>query len=92
MCGCRKDIEKKLLDRFIEQAPQATEHKASLTGYAFMFSNNRLDMKGCMPLELTAKFPLKKGGVKQKTTKQSMMFSYCPFCGEKYPVTEQEVA
>ncbi|WKJ88786.1 hypothetical protein QZJ86_12210 [Methylomonas montana] len=84
-CNCRADIEEMLLARFIEQSPEATEHKASLTGYGFLFSGTGLEMKGCMPFETTAKFPLKKGGVKAKTQKQSMMFNYCPFCGEKYP-------
>jgi len=41
-------------------------------------------------MELSAKFPLRNGGFKEKTQKQNMMFNYCPFCGEKYPVKEGE--
>lgn len=36
-----------------------------------------------VPAEATAAYPLKNGGVKKKTTRLNMHFSYCPFCGVK---------
>lgn len=92
-CKCRNDIEKNLLDRFKDQNPEAKEHSAELKGYAFSMSggiNGRMVMKGVMPIELTADFPLKKGGFKRRTVKQSMMFNYCPFCGKKHESQQGE--
>ena len=83
MCDCRKNIEDRLLTRFKEQEPTAREHAVSLKGYAFILGEE-VQEKGVMQIEATAKFPLKKGGEKLRATKQSMIFSYCPFCGVKY--------
>lgn len=84
-CGCKADIESRLLKRFKEQAPEATGHEARLTGYALIIDDQLgLVSKGCMPMELTASFPLKKGGTKTKVQKQSMLFNFCPFCGVRY--------
>lgn len=85
MCDCREDIEAKLLARFIEQNPEARAHEARLNGYAMVFADGgAMKERGRMEIETTAVFPLKKGGEKAKTTKGSMIFGYCPFCGEKY--------
>ena len=84
MCNCRTTIEEKLKARFVEQEPEAKEHEAKLTGYALLLAGATLTEKGVMTAELTAKFPIKKGGEKQKTIKHSMIFTFCPFCGVKY--------
>lgn len=83
MCNCKKDIEKQLLDRFKAQAPEATGHGVELLGYGFVLGKN-IVQKGAMDIKQTATFPLKKGGVKEKTTKQNLMFTYCPFCAKPY--------
>lgn len=83
MCDCRSRIEEKLLNNFRAKSPEATDHRAKLTGYALIFGKE-LTEKGCMSIEYTAKFPLKKGGVKEKAQKVSMIFTFCPFCGDKY--------
>lgn len=82
-CTCKSDIEAKLLERFRQERPDVNKHEAELKGYGLVIGET-LESKGFMPLELTAEFPLKKGGFKRKTEKQSMFFNYCPFCGEKY--------
>lgn len=89
MCNCKDDIEKRLLSRFITQHPEAKEHSARLSGYSLVIIENTIKQKGCMPIELTAAHPLKKGGFKAKTDRSNMIFSYCPFCGDKY---EKEAA
>lgn len=87
-CDCKSRIEEKLLARFKEQSPEATGHEVELKGYGF-FLGNSVTIKGVMPIEAKADFPIKKGGIKSKTSKQNMAFSYCPFCGIKYAeVTE----
>lgn len=83
-CDCKKDIEARLTERFTESAPDATGHKVGLQGYALIFGGDRLTQKGCMPFRCTATHPLKKGGVKEKTETQNMIFTFCPFCGVKY--------
>lgn len=65
--------------------PLATDHAVSLEGYALIVGDDLgLKEKGCMPMKITANFPLKNGGVKNKTVNKFMVFTYCPFCGEKY--------
>lgn len=84
MCTCKSDIEQKLLDRFKEQNPLADSHKSELMGYGiFITKDLGLVAKPFMNLELKANFPLKKGGAKSRTEKSTIVFNYCPFCGEK---------
>lgn len=83
-CYCKKEIETKLLARFKEQRPEATEHNTALQGYALLIQDNALVQKGCMEIKATAIFPLKKGGAKAKTISENMVFTFCPFCGTKY--------
>lgn len=87
MCDCKRSIEARLVVRAKEMHPEATGHEVKLTGYAFIFGKE-VQFKGCMPFEFRAEFPLKKGGLRLKKEKTSMMFNYCPFCGVKYDVDE----
>lgn len=82
MCECRKDIEEKLLARFIEKSPSASNHEVSLKGYAIVIGET-LSSRPFMPATLMADHPLKKGGLKRKTEEIKMLFTYCPFCGTK---------
>ena len=81
-CTCRTDIEAKLLERFKESSPEATDHSVSLQGYGLVIIENRMESRPCMQIKTTASYPLKKGGSKVKESTQSMMFNYCPFCGK----------
>jgi hypothetical protein len=83
MCDCKRNVEAKLLARAKEMHPDATGHEVKLAGYAFIFGKT-VQLKGCMPFEFRAEFPLKKGGTKHKTEKTNMMFTFCPWCGVKY--------
>ena len=82
-CNCREELEAKLVENFKSHAPEATNHKATLQGYGFALIGNTMEMRGYMDVSAKATYPLKKGGTKEKTIKQSMFFSYCPFCGTK---------
>lgn len=86
-CNCKTEIEHKLLTRFKELSPEARAHEVSLTGYALILGD-KLEQKGCMKIEAVADFPLRKGGMKRKTQLQNMVFTFCPFCGEKYSSDE----
>jgi hypothetical protein len=83
-CDCRSKIEKNMLQRFKEQASEAKNHAVILTGYGFALIDNKLTELGLMQVNATAEHPLKKGGFKEKTHKESLFFNYCPFCGAKY--------
>lgn len=83
-CKCKKDIEARLLARFKETAPEATDHSIVLTGYALVIEGNSLLQRPCMEIRASASFPLKKGGSKAKVIRENMIFNYCPFCGVKY--------
>lgn len=83
MCDCRKDLEEKLTDRFVENAPTATDHSVTLQGYGFAIVDNKMLCVPYMEASATAVYPLKNGGTKKKTLKQNMFFSFCPFCGAK---------
>ena len=80
-CNCKKELEEKLTQRFKEQNPEAAQHGCVIGGYGLALVGNRMEQRGFMEVKSTAKFPLKKGGIKEKTLNQSMFFSYCPFCG-----------
>lgn len=92
MCDCKKDIEAKLLTRFVSKAPDAIEHSARLVGYALIIGNDAIQQKGAMTIELSAAHPLKKGGYKAKTERSNMIFNYCPFCGESYEKDRAEAS
>lgn len=81
-CECRKDIESRLTERFVGQAPQATEHKVTLQGYAYILGAT-VSERPYMEYKATAVHPLKKGGTKAKSETGSMLFNFCPFCGVK---------
>lgn len=83
MCDCRDEIEKKIVENYSIQHPEATEIKSSLKGYGFGMRGDRIIARPLMPFEITASLPLKKGGRKNKKISGSMFFSFCPFCGEK---------
>lgn len=80
-CNCKQELETKLLGNFKANHPEALGHELSLQGYGFVIVGNQMDSRGCMEIQSTAEYPLKKGGTKERTIKQSMFFSFCPFCG-----------
>lgn len=85
-CDCRADLEAKLLQRFEAQQPDLSGHKVSLQGYGFVVLENSMRMRPYMEYAATADHPVKKtGGTKPKTTRGTLTFSFCPFCGTKFP-------
>jgi hypothetical protein len=82
-CECKERIEAMLLDNFKLKDTDAKNHSAKLQGYGIAMTGNSLQMRAMMGVNLTANHTLKNGTHKVKTTKMSMFFSYCPFCGVK---------
>lgn len=82
-CTCKTDIEAMLLDRFKAENPTALNHRVELKGYLFSIVGNTMVLKPSMAAECEAQMPAKGGGTKAKRSKLNMVFSFCPFCGEK---------
>lgn len=82
MCECKTEIEAKLVARLQEQEPEATKIDLKIGGYVFLFGDSVI-MKPTLQIEGVFYLPTKAGGLKAKKIKQSMIASYCPFCGEK---------
>lgn len=82
-CNCRKDIEEKLTERFKASTPDARDHKVILDGYGFGIVNNTMVMQPYFSYTAFSYVQLKKGGEKPKKVTGNMIFTYCPFCGEK---------
>ena len=80
-CNCKTEVQEKLLARFKNDAAEATEHGVTLDGYTLMITGSALKLRSCTTVKQTARYPLKKGGTKVKTTALSMVHSFCPFCG-----------
>ena len=82
MCDCKQDIEKKLVERFKNIAPEAKEHGGELAGYGLVIVGNELQAKPYMAFKGSALYPVKKtGDWKIKKVENNMFFSFCPFCG-----------
>ncbi len=93
MCNCRNDLQDRLLKSVKEQLPaDATNIKITLTGYGFFMEGNTLVTKPVMPAEVTYQQPLKKepSRLKDKKMKQSLIASFCPFCGEDLRIKKED--
>jgi hypothetical protein len=83
MCDCQNTIEERLTGKFKEQAKDAKGHRVSLQGYMLILGKE-IRTVGFMKAEMIAEFPLKKGGEKRKTSLTNVLFTFCPWCGERY--------
>jgi hypothetical protein len=88
MCNCKTEIEQKLTERFAQREALATGHHVELMGYGLAIVGNTMTLRPYMEARATADFLLKKGGRKHRAIKQSMAFSFCPFCGEEISKAE----
>jgi hypothetical protein len=82
-CNCRAEIEEKLTENFKSNRPDERDHKVTLSGYGFGIVNNTMIMQPYFEYTAFSYVPLKKGGEKPKNVKGNMIFTHCPFCGEK---------
>lgn len=83
MCNCKTELEQKLTERFAQAKPQASAHRVELMGYGIGIAGNTMVVMGRMEAQCSADFPTKTGVSKYRVIRQSMVFSFCPFCGER---------
>jgi hypothetical protein len=83
-CECINTVTKKFLERFKDKEPEVKDHKLSLDGYSMVFDKGEVKSIGCMPVSMSAIYPLKKGGEKLKKSNSYLLFTFCPFCGVRY--------
>lgn len=82
MCTCKEDLEAKLLAQYISAEPKADGHGVELKGYTFVMGE-KISIKGKMDIQYSASFVV-RGERKQRKKTGTMIFTYCPFCGQKY--------
>jgi len=83
MCNCHDEIEKKVNEQFAVQNPDVSNPKTSLGGYALLFTEKD-SFRPSLPLTTEGTVKYKNGNSKVKKFKQSMIATYCPFCGVKF--------
>jgi hypothetical protein len=83
-CDCKKRIEARLLERFRAEHPNGQDHSASLDGYGFALTDdNKMVMRGGSPIVLHTSLPTKTISMKPKKIRETMLWTFCPFCGTK---------
>lgn len=89
-CNCKQTLTAKMLERAKEQLPDSKNHEVQMTNYTFVFGENEagqstIETRGFMPVEIKHTITVKKTGLDRvKKEKTSFLFTYCPFCGERY--------
>lgn len=81
-CGCKADIEAKLLEQLKGKTPTGSDHAVSLSNYGFVLLENRMTIRPYTVVNTSVTMPKKAGGFTQKRSTMNMFFSFCPYCGE----------
>ena len=83
-CSCREEVIANLKSRMAAKFPEAEITSVELNGYSVAMTNDR---KAVMRLGTTADIQrlekTRAGSMRTKKNKVTILFSYCPFCGEK---------
>lgn len=96
-CKCKEELTEKLLDRAKKKFPDSKNHEVQMTNYTFVFGENEagqstIETCGFMPVEIKHTVIVKKTGLERiKKEKASFLFTYCPFCGERYKPKKEAV-
>ena len=77
MCECLKNIRKKLKE---EEYPEATLN----TTFEMDIEGNNGMREKAGKLEISYRKRKKDGNLSNKNKKTNILFTHCPFCGEKY--------
>jgi hypothetical protein len=95
MCDCQRKLHDLLLIELKEKFPGGQLHRVTLQGYGVGVTFNLAGKSlGIMPVEMRVEVPTRKNPKETRTQKinHHLIFSYCPFCGEKYEVDPNPIA
>lgn len=90
MCECKKEIEAKLKERVLDKVPDAIDLELNIDGYMFLLGAS-IDIKPSMKVIGQYKQKTKSGELRAKKIKESLIASFCPFCGERLKKTTTEL-
>lgn len=83
-CNCKSDIEAKLLEALKNMVP-GRNHEAVLQGYGINLSGPVATVRPFMMAHGYVEPERKAGGYSaRRTIKQTVVFTFCPFCGSKF--------
>lgn len=90
-CECKTTIQERIVAKHIEGNPEDLDVTASLGGFGFAINwdTGRTRLAGSLPITTHYVRKNKKGEQKKKTTKTSICFNYCPFCGKSMAEDER---
>ena len=72
------------MDKLKAERPDDQGHHAQLEGYGFALTDdNKMLLVGGTPITLQSMTPRKAGGMKSFRINQTMVWTFCPFCGTK---------
>lgn len=85
-CECKSKLQERFLGRVKEQLPDSKNHKVDLNGYAYVFNDNGgMDLVSTTTVEIEHTVTVKKTGLDRvKKEKQSLIHTFCPYCGVRY--------
>jgi len=85
-CDCKRKFEEAVEEQVKKKHPEATGVGAVVGGYVFLLTGGE---RPALPVHVTYQVPKAKGGGNKLVSKKmSAIASFCPFCGERYPVRE----
>lgn len=88
MCNCIKELEDnfKKVTESNEKFKNVNNISVSCDNVALVFSRNSSKTYSRPYLTFTAEgeYITKSGNVRNRKTSMNAMFTYCPYCGEKY--------
>lgn len=88
-CDCRTQIETKVAEH-AKGRWNIDNAKVDIKGFALSIDDALgLHQAAYLQMEVTGTLQ-KKTGVKQKTIKTTIQFTYCPFCAQPYKTPEPE--
>lgn len=87
-CNCKETMTAQLLETVKRNLPDSKNHIVSLEGgYSTVINKEtfNLSSRGSMTIEIRHTTTNKKtGNTLDKKIKETLLFTYCPFCGVRY--------
>lgn len=85
MCNCVNELEDRITEAFKGKYPEMTDHKVRIQGFSSFINRETLTVtyRQFASVVATANYRTKNDTLRTKKENLSLVFKYCPFCGEK---------